>query len=87
MGEGVGKALFLFSSLIHFPSNIPAQSPPQPLFVPKTKNRVLKHVYNCNILFLIVSILFLIMPVLGILKLRVFERRLLRRVSNGEESF
>lgn len=47
--------------------------------VPITKHRALKQIYNCDILFLSLSILFLIMPVLGILKLwdhwEVFDRK------------
>lgn len=57
------------------------------IFVPKTKHRVLKYIDNHDLLFLSVSILFL-MLVLSILKLwEVFDRRLLRWVSNGEGSF
>lgn len=65
-----------FSSLLIFQlSHLPAiyYKPILPrnrtIFIPKMKHSVLKHIYNCDILFLSLSILFLIMPVLVILKL------------------
>lgn len=54
-----------FSFLLSHPLLITSPA----IFVPKTKHRVLKHIYNCDLLFLSVFILFLIMLVLGILKL------------------
>lgn len=81
---GKGRGGEAFSFLLPHPLLISSPA----IFVPKTKHRVLKHIYNWNVLFLSVSVLFLILLVLDILKLwGVFDRRLLRWVSNGEESF